>query len=300
MSSLKRILVTGATGKQGGAVIKALLALPPSPPFELVALTRNVNSPSAQALGRKPNVTLLQGDFADVPAIFRQAGAPFYGVFSVQTPMNHHKEEAEGKALAEEAAKNGVEHFIYTSADRGGPKRSDEDATPIPHFISKFNIEERLKTVAAETNGRMRWTIIRPVAFMENLTPDFFGKVMGTAWRFNGRKMQIVSVESIGILAAEAFKNPDQYTGKSISLATDALSFSEANAIFKKKFGHDMPNTYDFIGKIVLFLTWKQLGIMFKWIREEGFGANPEEYRRRFPSMLNFAEWLEQSSKFRK
>jgi len=298
--SVRRILVTGATGKQGGSLIKAMSASPSTPPFELVALTRNVNSPSAQKLSQLPNVTLLQGDFGDVPAIFRNANGPFYGIFSVQTPLDPHKEEAEGKALAEEAAKNGVEHFIYTSADRGGTERSDRDGTPVPHFISKFNIEERLKTIATETNGHMKWTIIRPVAFMENLTPDFFGKVYGTAWRLNGRKMQVVSVESIGILAAEAFKNPDQYAGRSISLATDSLTYLEANTIFREKFGRDMPNTYDFIGRIVLYLTWKHLGIMFQWIKEVGFGAKPEEYRPRMPGMLNFAEWLERSSKFRK
>ncbi|KAK5943205.1 hypothetical protein PMZ80_004211 [Knufia obscura] len=297
MSALRRILVTGATGKQGGALIKALTSSSPNA-FELVALTRNIDSPSAQKLSQQRNVRLLRGDLDDVSSIFRQAGSPFYGVFSVQTPFDHKKEEAQGKALAEAAAKNGVKHFIYTSADRGGPERSDKDATPIPHFISKFNIEQRLKAVAAETKGEMRWSIIRPVAFMENLTPDFFGKVFGTAWQRNGRKMQIVSTESIGILAAEAFLHPEQFASKSISLATDSLSFDEANAIFKRKFGRDMPVTQNVVGRLVLLAAWKQLGIMFKWIREEGFGADPGEFMHRYPGMQNFEQWLEQSSKF--
>ncbi|KAK5948663.1 hypothetical protein OHC33_010266 [Knufia fluminis] len=297
MSALRRILVTGATGKQGGALIKALTSFSPNP-FELVALTRNIDSPSAQRLSQQPNVRLLRGDLDDMSSIFRKAESPFYGVFSVQTPLDHKKEEAQGKALAEAAAKNGVKHFIYTSADRGGPERSDKDATPIPHFISKFNIEQRLKAVAAETKGEMRWSIIRPVAFMENLTPDFFGKVFGTAWQLNGRKMQIVSTESIGILAAEAFLHPEQFASKSISLATDSLSFDEANAIFKRKFGRDLPVTQNVVGRLVLLAAWKQLGIMFKWIREEGFGADPGEFMHRYPGMQNFEQWLEQSSKF--
>lgn len=299
MSALKRILVTGATGKQGGSLIKALTTSSPSA-FELVALTRNIDSPSAQKLRQQPNVKLLQGDLDDVSAIFHQAGSPFYGVFSVQTPLDHKKEEAQGKALAEAAAKNGVKHFIYTSADRGGPERSDRDATPIPHFISKFHIEERLRSVAAETKGDMRWTIIRPVAFMENLTPDFFGKVFGTAWRLNRRKLQIVSTDSIGILAAEAFIHPEEFASRSISLATDSLSFEEANAIFKGRFGRDMPTTSDVVGRLVLLAAWKQLGIMFKWIREEGFGADPGEFIHRYPGMQTFEQWLEQSSKFRR
>lgn len=299
MSTLRRILVTGATGKQGGSLIKALSTSSPNT-FELVALTRNLDSPSAQRLRQQPNVSLLKGDLDDVSAIFRQGGSPFYGVFSVQTPDDHKKEEAQGKALAEAAAKSGVKHFIYTSADRGGSERSDRDPTPVPHFISKFNIEQRLKTVAAEAREEMQWTIIRPVAFMENLTPDFFGKAFGTAWRLNGRKMQIVSTDSIGILAAEAFIHPEQFASKSITLATDSLSFDEANAVFKSKFGRDMPVTFNIIGRVVLLLTWQKLGIMFKWIREVGFGADPGEYIHRYPGMQNFEQWLEQSSKFTK
>lgn len=297
MSALRRILVTGATGKQGGALIKALTASSPHA-FELVALTRNLDSPSAQKLGKQPNVKLLQGDLDDVSAIFRQAGSPFYGVFSVQTPLDHEKEEAQGIALAEAAAKNGVKHFIYTSAERGGPERSDEYATPIPHFISKFNVERRLKSVAAETKGTLKWTIIRPVAFMENLTPDFFGKVFGTTWRLNKRKMQIVSTDSIGILAADAFNHPERFASTSISFATDSLSYEEANAIFRNKFGRDMPVTWDWLGRLVHLAAWKQLGIMFKWIREDGFNADPGEFTSQYPGMQNFEQWLEQSSKF--
>lgn len=298
MSKLRRILVAGATGKQGGALIKALTSSPNSG-FELVALTRNPSSPSAQRLRQQPNVKILQGDLDDIPSIFEK-GSPFYGVFSVQTPLQPAKEEAQGKTLAEIAAKNGVKHFIYTSADRGGVQKSAGDTTPIPHFISKFNIEKRLKEVSAETKGEMKWTIILPVAFMENLTPDFFGKVFGTTWKLNDREMQIVSTPSIGLLAAEAFKNPDEFAYKSISLATDSLTFKEANTIFKQKFGEDIPTTYEWVTRVIHWLAWKQLGIMFKWIREEGFGADPKEYTKRFPEMQNFEEWLEQDSKFMK
>lgn len=297
MSVLRRLLVTGATGKQGGALVKALTASSPNA-FELVALTRNLDSPSAQKLAKQQNVKLLHGDLDDVSAIFQQAGSPFHGVFSVQTPLDPEKEEAQGKALAEAAARNGVKHFIYTSAERGGPERSDDNATPIPHFISKFNIEQRLKSVAAETKGTLKWTIIRPVAFMENLTPDFYGKVFGTAWRLNNRKMQIVSTDSIGILAADIFNHPERFASKSISLATDSLSYEEANAIFRTKFGRDMPATWDWLGKLVFLAAWNQLGIMFKWIREDGFNADPGEFIHRYPGMQNFEQWLEQSSKF--
>ena len=307
MACVKRILVTGATGKQGGALIRALSPTSndkKSTPFELIALTRDTASASAQRLPQQNNVKLHQGDLDDVPTIFNQITTkfgPLYGVFSVQTPLKPHREEAQGKALAEHAVQNGVKHFIYTSADRGGPTRSENDPTNIPHFVSKFNIEKRIKEVAPGGESPMAWTIIRPVAFMENLTPDFFGKVFGNAWAFNGkdRKMQIVSTESVGVLAAEAFKNPEEFAGKSVSLATDSLSFNEANAIFERKFGRTLPRTYEWLASFIInWVARKELGLMFDRIRKEGFGADVDEYRSEYPQMMTFEEWLEKASKF--
>lgn len=308
MASVRRILITGATGKQGGALARALAPATNesrAQSFELIALTRNITSASAQRLSQQSNVKLLQGDLDDVPTIFEQISSkfgPLYGVFSVQTPLHPHREEAQGKALADHAAQNGVKHFIYTSADRGGP-RSETDSTPIPHFISKFNIEKRIKEVVADSGNQTNWTIIRPVAFMENLTPNFFGKVFGNAWTFHGRdrKMQLVSTESVGLLAAEAFRKPEEYAGRSISLASDSLSFNEGNAIFERRFGYGIPKTYDWLaGPIINFAAKKELGMMFDWIREEGFGADVEECRRSYPDMMDFEQWLEKASKFSK
>lgn len=298
MSSLKRILVTGATGKQGGALISALLSSPPAQPFDLVALTRNSKSPRAQALAQKPNVSVLEGDLDDVPSIFKKAGDPFYGVFSVQTPLKPAVEEKQGKALVDAAIANGVEHFIYASVERGGVEKSDKDPTPIPHFISKFNVEKHLIDLAAKREPQMKWTIIRPVAFMDNITPDFFGRVFNSIWQMNGtnEKLQLVSSRDIGILAAEMFKDPTQYSSQSISFATDEISPLEAAEIFKRVTGKDLPYTYTFVARIVKFLAHEQLGIMFNWFKSDGFGADPKKYITKYPQMQNLEKWLRESS----
>lgn len=86
------ILVTGATGKQGGSVIKNLLEK--NAPFKILAVTRDVNSASAKKLAQKSsNITLIQGNLNDPAAIFenvkRQTSTPIWGVFSVQvSPRN--------------------------------------------------------------------------------------------------------------------------------------------------------------------------------------------------------------------
>jgi len=85
-------------------------------------------------------------------------------------------EEKQGKALVDGALANNVKCFVYSSVDRGGSK-SYETPTPIPHFISKHRIEHHLVEAAGD---EMEWTILRPTAFMENLTPDFMGKGFAT------------------------------------------------------------------------------------------------------------------------
>lgn len=72
--SPRNILVTGATGKQGGAVIKALLAKPPPYDFHILALTRKTASSAAQALAASPKVTLIEGDLENAGDIFTKAG----------------------------------------------------------------------------------------------------------------------------------------------------------------------------------------------------------------------------------
>lgn len=168
----KSILITGATGKQGGAVVDALLASSDAKSFELLAVTRNPESGSAKKLEER-GVKLVKGDLNDVSSIFAEAAKatsdPIWGVFSVQNPMGSKgglSEEEQGKALVDAALEHGVKMFVYTSVDRGGDKSFDTP-TPIPHFISKHNIEHYLVDKAGAKGEKMQWTILRPTAFLD-------------------------------------------------------------------------------------------------------------------------------------
>lgn len=112
------------------------------------------------------------------------------------------------------------------------------------------------------------------------------------------RKLQLVSSVDIGVLAADAFKNEREYAGKAISFATDELSPRQAEQIFKKVFGRDIPRTYDFLGRTIKFLAREELGVMFKWFVDVGFGANPGEFTTKFPEMHTFEKWLRDQSRF--
>ncbi|MCJ1289155.1 hypothetical protein MMC34_000687 [Xylographa carneopallida] len=299
MASQKSILVFGATGKQGGALIKQLLDSQPDPPFKILALTRNTTSAKARDLASKPNVSLVEGDLNDCEAIFKKTG-PVWGVFSVQVPFGERgasveTEEKQGKALVDAAVANGVHHFVYTSVDRGGAK-SDEDPTDVPHFISKYRIEKYLIEKAASSH--MGWIILRPTTFFENLTPGFMGKLMVTMFQSLGdKKLQWISCKDIGYFAAEAFKDPEKYNQKSIALAGEDMSMADAKQIFEKEIGYPLPSTFSFVGTAVKYLVG-DLGKMVTWFEKAGYAADIDDLRKQHPGLLNFRQWLQEESAF--
>ncbi|RYP08078.1 hypothetical protein DL764_002118 [Monosporascus ibericus] len=302
----KAILVTGATGKQGGATINALLDAGALDQHKLLAVTRNPGSGAAKNLEAK-GVIVIRGDLNDIPSIFSRAKAALgvdddkvWGVFSVQTAAPSRTEEAQGKALVDEALSNNVEFFVYSSVDRGG-ETSFHNPTTVPDFINKYNIEHHLIDAAEFTD--MRWTILRPVAFMENFLPGFgtiipgFGpKVMATAWKvaIKEKPLQLVSIRDIGWFAAQAFMRPGDFAGRHISLAGDELAFSQANAVFKSKVGYELPQTFHFP---VRFLLWysAELGNMFHWFYTDGYGTDVKALKGEHPGLLSWSEWLDQN-----
>ncbi|CAJ2510200.1 Uu.00g061000.m01.CDS01 [Anthostomella pinea] len=206
----------------------------------------------------------------------------------------------QGKALVDGALSNGVEFFVYSSAERGGEERSLVNPTDIPHFISKHNIEHHL---IDSTKGKgMQWTILRPVAFMENMTPGIGTKVMATSWHLTipkDKPLQLVSIRDIGWFAAQAFLRPNDFAGRSISLAGDVLTLSQANATFKSKVGHEMPQTFSFLVRLLLWYS-AEFGNMFRWFGREGFGSDLKALKAEHPGLLSWSDWLEKESEWTK
>ncbi|KAL8669324.1 MAG: hypothetical protein Q9168_006080 [Polycauliona sp. 1 TL-2023] len=295
----KTLLITGATGKQGRACIESLLSSPSPSSFSILALTRNTASPSATRLAqRSPQIKLIQGDLDDCPGIFTSISQPIHGVFGVTTPMGG-KEEAQGKALVDASLKAGVKQFVFTSVERGGDEKSWHNPTVVPHFLTKHHIEQHmLEKIKASSNiERMKWTILRPVAFMDNLQPGFLGKLFASAWKITlppstNQKLQLIATEDVGWFAAQAFLKPEEYADRAISLAGDEISYTEADDAFKSKLGYMMPLTF---GPLARFGVWasKDFGTMCDFFRDEGFGADVDGLRRLHPGMMSFADWLE-------
>ncbi|KAF4968327.1 hypothetical protein FSARC_4273 [Fusarium sarcochroum] len=297
----RTILVTGATGKQGGSVVAALIAAKAD--FSILALTRDVSSPSAKRLASKfPKITLVEGNLDDADAVFKNAtnvaATPIWGVFSVQTPAMNSTgpiiEEKQGKDLIDAALQNKVKHFVYSSVDRNGIASID-NPTNIPHFVSKHNIEHHL--LRKTTGTEMEWTILRPVAFMENFDGGFVGKIFATAWRLavKSRPLQLIATSDIGVFGAKAFMDSNLFSGKSISLAGDELTYNQMAAVFKKQTGSDVPLTWGIFARLTLWLS-KEMGTMFAFFEKEGYGANIKELRCMHPELKSLGTWLEGTS----
>ncbi|MCJ1281560.1 hypothetical protein MMC26_000880 [Xylographa opegraphella] len=296
MSSPKTILITGATGKQGGAVIANLLAAQDAHPLHIIGVTRSKASRGAQALAKNPKVSLVEGDLDDPTAIFQQTG-PVWGIFSVQ--LNTDAEETQGKALIDAAIANGVRHFVYTSGDRGGPIKSPVDPTNVKNFAAKYKIEKHLEKQAAVSPQDMTYTILRPVTFFENLTPDIHGKGFARMWQqISPKKLQMVATKDIGWFGANAFLHPEENRNRAWTIAGDELTQEEADAIFKEVMGTSMGIAPCVVGKGLKFAMKDTLGAMFQWFKDVGYGADIAECRRIHPEMQDYRTWLLTSSPF--
>lgn len=104
----------------------------------------------------------------------------------------------------------------------------------------------------------------------------------------------MISVADIGWFGAQALLKPEDFAGRSISLAGDELTFEGANEIFKKKFGTDIPTTYGFVASGLLWAI-NDVGKMFKFFQDTGYGTDILSLRKERPELLSFEAWLETS-----
>jgi uncharacterized protein YbjT (DUF2867 family) len=277
----KTVLVTGATGRQGGAVVRHMLAKG----WRLRALTRNTSSHSAQELARK-GVEVVQGDLEDPSSVARTIQG-VYGVYSVQDfwAVGAKREVQQGKNVADAAKKAGVKHLVYSSV--GGAERN----TGIPHWESKWEVEKYIRSLGLPA------TVIRPAAFMEMYYVDqveigiLKGKLADPIR--SDKPYQTIATDDIGAFVALAFERPTEFIGKELELAGSELTNLEAAKVFSRVLGK--PVKFQKLPlPLVRLILGKEFYVMFRWFNESGFKADIPGLRRAYPEIRlhTLEEWL--------
>ncbi|WEV26647.1 NmrA/HSCARG family protein [Streptomyces sp. 71268] len=269
MTDAFTVLVTGATGNQGGATARALLARGRT----VRALVRDPDKPAALAL-RKLGAELVRGDLND-PGSLRAAMAGVDGVFSVQPlayePETLATEVRQGKAVADAAREAGVAHLVYSSV--GGAERH----TGIGHFETKAEIERYILALGLPA------TILRPVFFMDNLLryADAQGERVLELPVRPERPMQMIASEDVARFADAAFADPVRYLGRQLEIAADQLTFTQVAQVYERVTGTPT--------RLVPLPIEER---MFAWFAEDGYRADIPSLRELQPGLLTFEQFL--------
>ncbi|RCJ39621.1 NmrA family protein [Nostoc minutum NIES-26] len=272
------ILVTGATGNQGGAVARHLLK---RGNFKVRAFVRDPNKPPAQAL-QQAGAELLVGDFGDRASLDR-ALQGIYGVFSLQTFLQGglSAEIRNGKAVADAAKAVGIQHFVYSSVG------SAERNTGIPHFDSKFQVEEYIRSLG------LPYTMMRPVFFFYNYNGMRPMIEQGTLFQplSPETKLQQLSEEDYGEMVAEVFERPADFLNREKEVASVDMTMKEIAAAFSRVLGKTV-NYQQIPFQVFEQQVGEEVTTMFRWFENVGYGANLAQLKRDFTSPTDFESYL--------
>jgi uncharacterized protein YbjT (DUF2867 family) len=278
MPATTPVVVLGATGQQGRATARHLLANG----AVVRILVRDPASPAAHALAAV-GAEVVVGNMLD-PDSLRRAFHGARGVFSVQPwrgPGGVETERQAGFNVAKAVAETGVDHLVYSSV------ASADKATGLAHFESKHQIEQRIAELGVPA------TILRPVFFMDNFHWQADGIQQGRLLQGiePETRLQMIAVDDIGGIAALAFREPGEWLGKTVEIAGDELTMVEAAAVFSASLGRpveyvggheDRPGGGD------------EARSMSIWFDDVGYDVDIAAVRAVYPGLLDFPAFVAQ------
>ena len=277
------IVVCGATGRQGGAVARHLVA----DGWSVRGLTRSADSPKARALAAA-GVEVVEADMTDRVSLDR-AFAGAYGVFSVQNPMlsGFDGEVQQGKNVADAAKAAGVQHVVYGAAGVG-------ERTGIPSWDTKVAVAEHMRGL------NLPLTVLRPEAFLELMTdPAYYPQV--AVWHVmpklmgEERVVPWLAVDDVGAIAARVFADPGRFVGADIPLAGDIKTIAECRAIWEDVKGR-RPRSFPmpaWLFQRIAGHAGKDLPVMWRWLRTGSVPEDTGPTREIHPGALTVRQWLE-------
>ncbi|MFF4618837.1 NmrA family NAD(P)-binding protein [Nonomuraea jabiensis] len=296
------VLVTGATGRQGGATARALLAAG----VPVRALVRDPSTDRARAV-EALGAELVTGDLHDRDSVIRAArGAR--AVFSVQMPamkagvFDFEGELAQAVNLVEGALAAGVPQFVHTSVSGAGqhievPGWAEGRWAPMePVFAAKAGAQDRVRQA-----GFTHWSIIKPGFFMENFLPSMAyllprGVEGGLVTVLKpGTRLSLVAVHDIGTAAAAAIAAPERFDGVELELASDYLAMTDIAKVLSRALGTEL-TAPDMTVEEAVAAGMPGPGVTsHEFINVAGQPARPEHARAFGLPLTTFEEWAHEN-----
>lgn len=310
MAEKKVIAIMGATGAQGGGLVRAILRNPQAG-FRVRAITRDAGSEKARALAEQ-GAEVVSADLQDPASIARAFGGA-WGAYCVTFFWDHFSPERElneARVLAEAAGKAGLRHVIWSTLEdtrKFVPLDSDQMPTlqgryKVPHFDAKGEADAFFQGAGVPT------TYLLASFYWENLI--YFGSgpkpgpdgTLAITFPLGDRKMAGIASEDIGKCAFGIFKSGDEYVGRKVGIAGEHLTGTEMAKKLSRALGREVvynavtPETYRGFG----FPGADDLGNMFQFYRDFEKQVNAtrsvEVSRKLNPDLLDFDRWLAQNA----
>ncbi len=273
------VLVTGATGNVGGAVARALLAAG----HDVRAMVRDVSKPKALAL-EQAGAVLVRGDFADSGSV-SDAGKDTKFAFVVTTPAaGVDQEVVHGCAAVDALAQTGA-HILFSSV------ADAQNKTGIPHFDSKHQIEEHLRTLDVP------WTSIAPAFFYDNvLFPWNIQALRDGVWRQAlpaDVSLQMISTADIGKFVAYVIANAAQFVGKHVDIAADQITGPQMADVLGTVFGRSIQYQEQSLDEVRD--QFEDMATMYAWFANTGFSVDIASLQSSYPDVgwTSFKDWTQ-------
>jgi uncharacterized protein YbjT (DUF2867 family) len=276
-----KILVTGATGQQGGTLARLLL----QKKHKVYALTRNTQSPAAQDL-RNKGAKLVKGDLDDSDSL-KQVVNGIDSIFLMGTPFEDgtEAETRRGKLMADIAKENSIEHLVYSSV-----ANADKN-TGIPHFESKYKIELHIKNLG------IPFTIIGPTFFMENLLGLGLQQGQLALPLSPSSILQQSALENIAEFSALVLEHRKPFLGKRIDIASDEVTGERATKILSNELGYRIK--YVQIPLEQVRQANEDMARMYEWYERVGTGINISSLHQEYPEVNwhTFEDWAKSQNR---
>lgn len=292
MASKPIIVVFGATGAQGGSVVKYLAK---ENRFAIRAVTRNASSDKAKDLKENYGAELVEADAAN-PESYERAFAGAYGAFVVTAfwdPSTMGKEKEIGTGLVKAAKAAGVQHYVWSSLPFA--RKESEGKYNVPHFDDKAEVDEVVKSA-----GFPYYTYFLAAFYYQNFS-SFFPIQKGEGGNLSVNipdtsSITAYDVGQTGGIVADIFNNRDKWNAQYVPASADHFTLSEVEEILSKAVGKKVQINRvprDVFAKLG-FPGAHELAEMFSWFNEYTYFGRQhkrESGLRAYPNLRTLAEY---------